>query len=200
MVCHVVSKHWKRLGSAAARGLPSRGATVRFEKWWTTFALILAASCGSRSGLLDLATGAGGHSGGGGQPTGGGGHAGSIVDGSAGATGGSTFDAGPDAAGAPPCVLVSAGPVKEIVSFPDRHATAPSLVTVNPGSNGESARVALQTFASGDNSFVHDDIEVVRVIIGPSFPDQAVIDQGPTLVGIEAHGWALLAPGLGGPG
>ena len=151
----------------------------------------LAASCGSRSGLLEGAP-ASSSGGAGGTPSGGTG----AVSGSSGFGGssGGPVDSGNDvdAPPPPPCALVAAGAAVDVVSFPDRHATAPSAVTIASGTPAAAAKVALQTFASGGNSMAHDDIELVGFTLGSAWPGGFVQVNAPALYGIESHGWAEL--------
>lgn len=144
-----------------------------------------AASCGARSGLLDARRS---HAPDAGLDA-------STVPGD----GGPTSDVvSPDAAPALTCRLVPAGDPASIVAMPDRHATAPSMVALTPGNEAEPARVALQFMASGGSSTLHPDTQVARVRIGAAWPGGVFLDRDPTLVGIEAHGWAEMVRAPGG--
>lgn len=135
-------------------------------------ALALITSCGSRSDLaVQGTTAAVGGAGSGGATAG---------------SGGGAVDAGTDAPPPPdPCLLVS-GAAVDILAFPDRHATAPSAAAFGPSD------IALQTFASGGSSAVHDDIQIARFSIGESWPGGLAMSAAPQLFGIESHGWANL--------
>ena len=105
---------------------------------------------------------------------------------------------GPDAAPPPPCQLVPAGDPTAVMGFPDRHAEAPSMVVLDPGTAGQPASIALQFMTSGGSSMLHPDTQVAQVRIDTPWPEGLAIEQGPTLVGIEAHGWAEMARAPGG--
>ena len=159
-------------------------------KGWAWVGLAFAAACGARSELTGLYRE--GNAGAGGLPG-----SDASVDAIASDTG--TGGGAPDAADAavdqvspPPCVLGLAGEPIDILSFPDRHATAPSMVTLGPST------LALQAFAGGGSSFAHPDIELGHVQIGPAWPSGTAIDLGPTLYGIESHGWGQLTRSPGG--
>jgi len=156
---------------------------------WTWLGLALATSCGARSALLEPGASAGGGDAGP-SPTA------PVSD--AGAPDVAS-DASPDATVPPSCVLGLAGPPIEILSFADRHATAPSLVTLEPGSSSTPAKVALQAFASGGNSPLHSDIELLRLRVETPWPDGTSIEQGPTPYGHDAHGWGELSQAADAP-
>jgi hypothetical protein len=156
-------------------------------------ALALSASCGSRSALLvdsrsdvpDAAAGSGGSAGFGGTAgagTGGGSAGVAGLGGSAG-VGGQTA-----------CLALATGNAVELLSFPDRHATAPSAVLLPELS---PPRVAIQAFASGGWSTAHSDIQVARFVTSEASPSGLEAELSPMLVGIESHGWANMvhAPG-----
>jgi len=82
----------------------------------------------------------------------------------------------------------------EIISFSDRHATAPSMVVLNSGSGGEPAKVAVQSFASGGSSWLHPDLQIARVSLGQGpWPKLVQVDKQPMLLGSHAHGWGEMA-------
>ncbi len=87
------------------------------------------------------------------------------------------------------CRLVSAGAPKTILSFTDRHATAPSIVALG---TGRPATIAMQALASGGSSPLHSDIQLARVQVG-DWPTGVVVDRPPQLVGVETHGWGELS-------
>jgi hypothetical protein len=88
----------------------------------------------------------------------------------------------------PPCDLAPAGPATEVLGFPDRHATAPSVRTIDP-----AGRLAVQTFASGGDGSAHPDIQLLFVEMGAAWPGSVSIYYGPVLFGIESHGWGNLS-------
>lgn len=160
-------------------------------------AIGLASACGSRSGLL---AGGGGNGGSGAiapQPdaaAGTGASSGSGGAGGSGAAGGSAGSGG--SAGAPfICQALSAGAATEVLSFPDRHAVAPSAVLLDALS---PPRVALQAFATGGNSLLHDDIRLARYVADDAAPAGISLELDPILAGIESHGWGNLALAPGG--
>jgi hypothetical protein len=144
-------------------------------------ALLLPIACGSRSGLL------------------------SAGDGASGAGDAATIEGRRDGALARDLVRPDLSPRalcpepltwKEphpILTYPDRHGTAPSLALVDPGEAGAAARIAIQVFASGGSSSAHSAIEVARVRIGTSWPSGLVLEMAPLLWGVESHGWGELA-------
>lgn len=158
-----------------------------------------ASGCGSRSALrasesVDAAAGSGGASGGAS------GSGGFTTGGSAGAGGASGGAGGSAGAGGVPfdCGSLAAGPATEVLSFPDRHATAPSAVTLDTMS---PPRIALQAFASGGSSPLHDDIRLLRFTLDATAPAGIALELGPTLVGLDSHGWgnlSLAPPGVSG--
>jgi hypothetical protein len=87
-----------------------------------------------------------------------------------------------------------------VVTYPDRHATAPSLAVVDPG-DSTSARpgsVAVQVFASGGSSSAHIAVEVALARVAPPWPTGTTIERAPLLWGVESHGWGEMAPGAAG--
>ena len=158
-------------------------------------ALLALAACGSRSGLRSL-DGAGGGAGGAGGIAGSGGFGGAGGVGGAGGSGGSSAGAGgtagaAGAGGAPVvCTGLVAGPAVELLSFPDRHTLAPSAVLVGELS---PPRVAVQAFASGGSSALHDDIRLARYQVNDAAVAGVVPELEPLLFGIESHGWGNLA-------
>jgi hypothetical protein len=100
----------------------------------------------------------------------------------------------PDAAVlAPPCKLAAAGDPVTLVSFPDRHATAPSMLVVDPGSDAQPASVAVAVFASSGWSGLPDDIEIARARVGAAWPGGVALDRKPQLFGQFSLGWGELA-------
>jgi hypothetical protein len=102
-------------------------------------------------------------------------------------------DASIEASAPTPCSLTPAGDAVPIVSFPDRHATAPTMVALDPGSADGAASIALQVFANAGTSGLPDDIEIARARVSQDWPRGAVLDQPPKLQGEFALGAALLA-------
>ena len=91
----------------------------------------------------------------------------------------------------PPCTMVPAGDAAVVMAFPDRHAVTPSVRVVD---DGATERVLLQAFAQGGANPAHPDIQVAEHRIGAAWPEALQRVSGPTLLGIEAHSWGLLAP------
>jgi hypothetical protein len=156
-------------------------------------ALAIAPSCGSRSPLEvgarserpDASAGFGGAAG---APAGGG-SAGAVgLGGSAGAGGAAGVGGGVS------CLALATGSAVELLSFPDRHATAPSALLLPELS---PPRVALQAMASGGSSTAHSDIQLARFLPSDGAPAGVELEVAPILVGIESHGWANMvhAPG-----
>ncbi len=107
-------------------------------------------------------------------------------------SGGGAPDGGPP----PSCRLLLDGTPTELLSFPDRHAEAPSMVVLDPGqaSTESPARIALQAFASGGSSPLHPDIQIMSATIGSGpWPASVNVEHPAQLFGVEAHGWAELA-------
>jgi hypothetical protein len=168
-----------------------------------TFSVLLACApaCGARTPLAELASGQDGAAeassdGAAGAPAEAGPDAwkpdASIVD----VSNEVTPDTGPDAPVVQHCSLKPVGAPKLIIKLADQHAEAPSVVTLHPGVTGaEEASVAIQVFASGGNSYEHSSIKIARARVGQAWPEGIVLDQEPTLVGIESHGWGELTHG-----
>ena len=141
--------------------------------------LLLAASCaalvacGHRSELLTGSQGPGG----------------TTTTSSSGSSGTGGADAGPPP---PLCRYTPAGDPVEILGFPNRSASSPSMVVVTDGTAGD-AQLALQVFASGGPSALHPDNEIARLRVGQAWPTGAALDMAPQPVGIESHTWAELA-------
>lgn len=87
-----------------------------------------------------------------------------------------------------PCVPVAAGDAIELLSFSDRHATAPS-VALSP----DRSRLFVQALASGGASLLHPDIQLAELAVGADWPD-VKIESGPATFGFDAHGWGVLSP------
>jgi hypothetical protein len=118
---------------------------------------------------------------------------GGAVTTSSGSGGSGSGDGGTDGGPPPPlCSYESAGPPVEILQFPNRSASSPSLVAITDGAEG-AAQLALQVFASGGPSALHSDNEIARLRVGQAWPAGATIDLAPQAVGIESHSWAELA-------
>jgi hypothetical protein len=85
------------------------------------------------------------------------------------------------------------------VSFPDRHATAPSMVVLDPGASSGAASVAVQVFANAGTSGRPDDIELARARVAPPWPSGAALDEAPELQGEFALGGGALAETVDAP-
>ncbi len=157
----------------------------------------LALGCGSKSGLRLLdgesAGGSGGASGFGGAGGAGGTGGGGGISGSGGVSG----SAGSGGTGGVPfkCGVLTSGPAVEVVSFPDRHATAPSAVWLSAMT---PPRIAIQVMAGGGSNPAHPDIQLARFAVQDDAPAGIVPDAAPMLFGVESHGWGNLAPAPGG--
>jgi hypothetical protein len=161
-------RDWGVIDLAWGRGLLALGAGVLLVG--------LFARCGARSnlGAEGVASGAGGWAAGG-----------------AGGAGGSSGGSGGEVPAA--CVLVPVGSPVEVMAFPDRSVIAPSLALLDAGESTGVASLALQGFASGGPSPVHPDIQLARLHVAATWPEGVGVDAGPTLVGVESHGWGELA-------
>lgn len=114
-----------------------------------------------------------------------------------GASGGFGGVAGTAGTGGTPfvCAALQAGPATMVLSFPERHATAPSAVTLD---DVTPPRIAIQAFATGGNAVDHDNIQIARFTVDDAAPAGISLEQKPVLVGIESHGWGNLALAPGG--
>jgi len=101
-------------------------------------------------------------------------------------------DASADAAAPTPCALRLAGPPIELLAFDQRHASAPQMIVLDPGSDSSPASVALQAFANASITGIPDDIEIARARVGRAWPD-AAIDRAPQMLGELALGFAQMA-------
>lgn len=90
-----------------------------------------------------------------------------------------------------PCLLVSAGAPKTLVSFPEGNTDAPMMVTVNQGSSEAPARIAYQAI-SEDANFWHPELRVGALRAGPSWPNDVSFDHEPSLYGFDAHAWGAI--------
>jgi hypothetical protein len=101
-------------------------------------------------------------------------------------------DAGPGGAPlaprSPPCPMRLAGDPAVILSLPQRNASAPELVVLDPGSDTRDARVAIQALANSGTSGLPDDIEVARATVTPPWPAGMSVDEPPQLDGEFAIG------------
>lgn len=146
--------------------------------WCYGLGVLTLLGCGSRSALPGppgaLAGGAGGR--------------GQTITITGGGAGGWLSDAGSDAPPPPPpCPLVLVGGAADVVSYPDRHALAPSMVAIGPSA------LAVQAFASGGDNPAHSDIQLLRFQSQDPWPTGFAAVTASQLFGLESHGWANLA-------
>jgi hypothetical protein len=86
-----------------------------------------------------------------------------------------------------------------VVGFADRHATAPSMLVLDPGESGAPVSVAVQVFANAGVSGLSDDIEIARVTLGAEWPAGVALADPPQLLGESALGPGYLAQPLHAP-
>jgi hypothetical protein len=89
-------------------------------------------------------------------------------------------------------VLKAAGAPIELLAFDQRHASAPQMIVLDPGSDSSPVSVALQAFANASITGIPDDIEIARARVGRAWPD-ATIDRAPQKIGELALGYAQMA-------
>jgi hypothetical protein len=97
------------------------------------------------------------------------------------------------------CALTPSGDPVPVVSFANRHATAPSMLVLDTGASGDLASVAISVFANAGVSGLPDDIEITRVSLGVDWPATVVVADEPQLLGESALGPGYLAQPLSAP-